>query len=168
MSDFGLKLKEIRKAKGFSQVTLAKALKVSRSAVSMWEMGEREPEIDMIIEAAKVLGVQFTELIGAELIDDGDEDILVSLSLLKDYAKPTEEVEMLNELIKAAGYEVVRLEGETDYKVVFPSGGFCTVDEEKIATIIREISETAVLHMKLIEREEWKEIAKIMSNKKDE
>ena len=37
--NFGLKLQELRKAKGFSQEALADQLNISRQAISKWETG---------------------------------------------------------------------------------------------------------------------------------
>lgn len=37
--DFGMKLQDLRKAKGLSQEALAEKLNVSRQAVSKWESG---------------------------------------------------------------------------------------------------------------------------------
>lgn len=47
MGDFKNRLKELRKAKGLTQDELAENLKMSRSAISSYERGIREPDIDI-------------------------------------------------------------------------------------------------------------------------
>ncbi len=42
---FGERLKELRKENGLGQVKLAEELKVSKSIISLWENGLREPGI---------------------------------------------------------------------------------------------------------------------------
>ena len=44
MADFGTILRLLRKEKGLSQQELADALKVSKSSISMYERGERQPQ----------------------------------------------------------------------------------------------------------------------------
>jgi len=43
MSDFSLRLKRLRENRGWTQVDLAKALKVKQSTVSRWESGQSSP-----------------------------------------------------------------------------------------------------------------------------
>lgn len=64
MSDFNEHLRKIRREKGFTQRKLSAALEVSRSTVSMWESGEREPSLDMILQISDLLRVPYTDLIG--------------------------------------------------------------------------------------------------------
>lgn len=54
---FGARLREVRKAHGETQPELAKALGVSRSAVSMYESGEREPKYELLSAIAAHYGV---------------------------------------------------------------------------------------------------------------
>lgn len=62
---FAKRLKKLREAKGFnSQKDLAKAVGVSRQAVGMWEIGEREPDYATLQKLAHVLGTSMSYLLG--------------------------------------------------------------------------------------------------------
>ena len=63
---FNEKLKELRKAKGFTQETLAIQLHVVRQTVSKWEKGLSVPDADMLQTIAEVLEVSVSELLGAD------------------------------------------------------------------------------------------------------
>ena len=54
---------EMRKRAGISQVDLAKALGVTQSAVSQWEMGVTSPRQAMLLRLADVLGCTVDELL---------------------------------------------------------------------------------------------------------
>lgn len=51
------RIQQLRKEKGLSQEALAEALHVSRQAVSKWENGLAEPEVDKIILMSDFFGV---------------------------------------------------------------------------------------------------------------
>ena len=51
--DFKNRLKELRTAKGLSQMQLAKLLDISQSAIAKWELGKTEPTASAIIILAK-------------------------------------------------------------------------------------------------------------------
>ena len=53
----GIAIKTMRMSRRLSQNELAERIGVSRSAVSMWENGEREPNFDMIEALADVFNV---------------------------------------------------------------------------------------------------------------
>ena len=59
-----MNLKEIRKKAGISQNDLAKKIGVSRSTVSMWEIGASQPDNELLISLSKVLNVSSDELLG--------------------------------------------------------------------------------------------------------
>ena len=59
------RLAAIRKAKGFTQATLAERLGVEQPTVQRWEVGKREPDLAQLFELAKVLEVE-----PGSLIDD--------------------------------------------------------------------------------------------------
>jgi DNA-binding XRE family transcriptional regulator len=57
------KLIALRKAKGLTQVELAHALGLSRSAYSMYEIGQREPDFEVAQRLAGTLGVTVDDLL---------------------------------------------------------------------------------------------------------
>ena len=63
--DFANTIKELRSKKGLSQQQLAEQMAVSRSAVSMWELGSRLPDINMLGRLADCLGVERRVLLDA-------------------------------------------------------------------------------------------------------
>lgn len=57
-------LKKARMRKGLSQQEIADLLGIAKSTYSMWENGNREPNLMKIIALTKVLGVTGDELLG--------------------------------------------------------------------------------------------------------
>lgn len=55
--NIGDKIYQLRKGKGYSQEELADLLGVTRQAVSKWELGTSTPELDSVVELAKLFGV---------------------------------------------------------------------------------------------------------------
>ncbi|MDE5932530.1 MAG: helix-turn-helix domain-containing protein [Lachnospiraceae bacterium] len=51
------RLTELRKENGLSQEKLAELLNISRQAVSKWETGASNPDINNIIQLGKLYGV---------------------------------------------------------------------------------------------------------------
>ena len=60
------KLTSLRVQKGLSQSELAERLHVTRQAVSRWEGGKTEPDVDTLIAIAKIFGVSLDYLCGAD------------------------------------------------------------------------------------------------------
>ena len=63
---FGEKLKQFRKANKLGQVELAKIMNVANGTISMWESGQRTPDIDTIRSLAKLFHISINELIDDE------------------------------------------------------------------------------------------------------
>ena len=59
-----MRLKELRKKKGFSQLRLATDLNTTQNTISRYETGEREPGIDDLIKIADYFNVSVDYLIG--------------------------------------------------------------------------------------------------------
>lgn len=55
---FGIKLRELRLAKGMSQKDLAVAAGTRQQNITKWENGETKPLFDAVISLAKALGVR--------------------------------------------------------------------------------------------------------------
>jgi transcriptional regulator with XRE-family HTH domain len=60
---FGLKVKELRKAKKISQEELAHLAQLERSYVSNIEMGKRNVSLEVMEKLAGALGVEMGELV---------------------------------------------------------------------------------------------------------
>ena len=61
--EFNEKLQELRKSKSLTQEELAKALFVSRTAISKWEQGRGYPGIDSLKEISRFFSVSIDDLI---------------------------------------------------------------------------------------------------------
>ena len=59
-----VRLKELRKKKGISQLRLATDLNTTQNTISRYETGEREPGIDELIKIADYFNVSVDFLIG--------------------------------------------------------------------------------------------------------
>ena len=59
-----MRLKELRKKKGLSQLRLATELNTTQNTISRYETGEREPGIDELIKIADYFNVSVDFLIG--------------------------------------------------------------------------------------------------------
>ena len=71
---FGLRLRRLRKARGETQPELAKLLGLSRSAVSMYESGEREPKYELLTAIAAHYDVDLDYLLGRERPESAEGD----------------------------------------------------------------------------------------------
>jgi transcriptional regulator with XRE-family HTH domain len=59
-----VRLKELRKKKGLSQLRLATELNTTQNTISRYETGEREPGIDELIKIADYFNISVDYLIG--------------------------------------------------------------------------------------------------------
>ncbi len=62
--EFFDRLKELRNEKGLSQQQLAQALGLSRSRYSLYELGVREPSIDLLKTMASFFNITIDYLVG--------------------------------------------------------------------------------------------------------
>jgi len=64
--DFKERLKELRKAKGLSQASLAEKLGMSKSTIGMYETGDIKPSIEAVEALAEFFNVNKGYLMGEE------------------------------------------------------------------------------------------------------
>ena len=60
---FGKRLKELRIEKGLSQQKLGECLGFCNQTISFWESGNREPDLDTLLEIANFFEVSLEELL---------------------------------------------------------------------------------------------------------
>ncbi len=63
MNEVKQSIRQLRKAKGISQEQLAEQLHVTRQAVSNWENGKTQPDIEMLSQIAEYFDVSVERLI---------------------------------------------------------------------------------------------------------
>ena len=71
-----VKLKELRTNRGLSQKELAEIVGVSNSTISMYEMGQREPDFATVVKFADFFGVSTDYLLGREKESSEKEEIV--------------------------------------------------------------------------------------------
>ena len=99
MGNFQSVLKSLRKSNNLTQEDLAKALKVSRSTIGMYENGSRETDYETLEAIADYFNVDIDYLLGRTLKTtkiikpttiaahfDGDEYTEEELNKIKEYA----------------------------------------------------------------------------------
>jgi len=62
--DLGVRLTQLRKAQGLTQIQFAKLLQVSQQQIASYEVGRRRIPISMLPTLAKILGTSFENLLG--------------------------------------------------------------------------------------------------------
>lgn len=86
MNKFGANLKQLRQNKNLTQSDLADALNLSRSAISMYENGEREPDFETLEVIADFFNVDMNHLLANETdvhpTQEYDPDAIEILALL--------------------------------------------------------------------------------------
>ncbi len=106
MSEFGQRLKAIRKDIQLTQAELAEKLMVSVQSVSKWECGNSMPDISQIVPLASVLGVTTDCLLGMGGDEEADRRAL--REEIRKLEKGIEKVYSRKEDVYRAGYELYK------------------------------------------------------------
>lgn len=89
MSVFSNRIVFLRKKNGWSQVALAKKMGISRSALSMYELGHREPDFETLESFADWFNVDIDYLLGKS--DQLPEYSLEEIWLIDMYRQASED-----------------------------------------------------------------------------
>lgn len=95
-------LKRLRLRDKFTQAELAKKLGVSNSTISMYELGEREPNTEVLEALADVFNVDFNTLIGGDTTVTTTTNDDIKFALFKGSKEITDE--MYQEVLDYAAY----------------------------------------------------------------
>ena len=84
----GSRIAALRRQAGFSQAELAQRLRISASAVGMYEQGRREPAADLLVAMAEVFGVSVDYLLTGrpgtqQELQRADQTVLSSMAELE-------------------------------------------------------------------------------------
>ena len=90
MKEFPTILRQLRKQARMSQPELAEKLGISRSAVSMYECGSREPNFAMLEAISDLFNVDMNTLTGTDPIEPRITDQDIKLALFNDAYAPDE------------------------------------------------------------------------------
>lgn len=77
MDNIGKRIKRLRTEQGITQEQLAERLHVTRQAVSNWEIGKTQPDIETLTTLAEVLGVTVEELIYGKTTDTKSPRVII-------------------------------------------------------------------------------------------
>lgn len=77
----GARIAALRKAAGMNQAQLAQHLKISPSAVGMYEQGRREPSVDTLAAIAKLFDVSIDFLVTGKPVSAPEEQAMTDLLL---------------------------------------------------------------------------------------
>lgn len=83
----GQRIKEQRERRGLRQSDVAGALRISAQAVSKWERGENAPDISVLLQLCKLLGVSVEWLLGDTTPDRDTFEGTVFCTSLNGFAK---------------------------------------------------------------------------------
>ena len=100
---FAQSLKKLRLDRGLTQSQLSEALGISKSAISMYECGNREPELDVLQQFADFFGVDLNVLAGRAPLVNEDPELTEYLEALRNRS----EMRMLFSITKNATKEDV-------------------------------------------------------------
>lgn len=95
--DFGKFISKLRKEKGLTQIELAEKINVSDKAISRWENGKNYPDIEILENLGKELGVSISELIACKKIETTKE---AELETAKVYVKEVNKTRNLKNKVR--------------------------------------------------------------------
>lgn len=75
----GARIAALRRAAGMNQAQLAQKLKISASAVGMYEQGRRQPSLEVVVAVAEIFGVSIDFLVKGEPVSEPEQKIVSDL-----------------------------------------------------------------------------------------
>ena len=85
LEELGARIRDARSRLDLTQGDIAGSLQVSAQAVSKWERGENAPDITLLPELAKLLGVTVDRLLGTHIPVDDSVEATVCFSDIKGF-----------------------------------------------------------------------------------
>ena len=73
MNSYGIRLKQVRRVLGLTQIQLAEQAGIAVSSLRRYEAGEREPPLSALEKCAKAMGLSLNELLNGDIMHLYDE-----------------------------------------------------------------------------------------------
>lgn len=94
LKNFGMRIKEARIKKGWSQEQLANKLGTSKSVISGYETGRNDPAQSMVIKLADSLGVSINWLMFGEEKEEPEEELKEEVKILAREANNLSDIQL--------------------------------------------------------------------------
>jgi len=100
---FANRLKQLRKENGYTQVTLATALGLSKGTVAMWETGKRTPDYEVVNQLADIFDRRIDYILGYS--DDATSPkLLEEVEQSGDWETQSELIDIFRQYIRLDAY----------------------------------------------------------------
>lgn len=82
MTYFSKEFRRLREQSGLTQAEMASALKLSRSAIGMYEQGKREPDFETLEKIADYFNIRLSSLVEPSTVNKENADLLAAYNRL--------------------------------------------------------------------------------------
>lgn len=101
---FAERLKELRKANGYTQVTLAEALGLSKGTVAMWETGKRTPDYETINRMSDMFDRRIDYILGYSDDDSSPKLTVEQIDQLGEWEMQSERIDIFRQFLRLDAY----------------------------------------------------------------
>jgi transcriptional regulator with XRE-family HTH domain len=102
--DFAQRLKELRKANGYTQITLAAALGLSKGTVAMWETGKRTPDYEIINIMSDMFDRRIDYILGYSDDDSSPKHTEKQDEQLGEWEIQSEQIDIFRQFLRLDAY----------------------------------------------------------------
>ena len=101
---FAERLKELRKANGYTQITLAEALGLSKGTVAMWETGKRTPDYEIINTMSEMFDRRIDYILGYSDDDSSPKLTEKQIDKLGEWEIQSEQIDIFRQFLRLDAY----------------------------------------------------------------
>ncbi len=101
---FAERLKELRKANGYTQITLAAALGLSKGTVAMWETGKRTPDYEIINTMSEMFDRRIDYILGYSDDDSSPKLTERQIEQLGEWEIQSEQIDIFRQFLRLDAY----------------------------------------------------------------
>jgi transcriptional regulator with XRE-family HTH domain len=132
MTSVGENIKNIRKKNNITQEELAKKLSVTRQAVSSWENGKTEPDIETLTNITQIFDISIDELLDNDIRDIMEKKIINTEKLTNKNTRNIKILLITLYFIILSGliYIIIYYSTKRDFTNKYQSVYTCTLGEE--------------------------------------